>query len=445
MGDGKLVILDIDDWDETPESVKKLISDTPTFSVESPHAEGKEGHYYFKCDNSVPSKQPDWGEIRSEGLYVLGPGSILESCDNSCHDCSLPGHGIYSIRQDRPIATIQRELLPIQNSGETTPESSSPNQKPAPSVDLPEYEEELANVGRAILRDLKAENTVCHTTLTTLLEGGASRYSDTVIETDKKGEYIDREQQENLALLFLYGTIQRVGKVEDDDRAKRILFATFDDYMQEYPQTNRRQRERKWIERGSKYKANRIGTVIEDFDEGKFVRFLNLNNTPTVSRFKSGKCSDLNINFARFAVDLLSGLWDTSDIDTLIEHARSLYKIDIQRETLEKIISPSASEDTYKKALNVESIDPMQNREQLGTYPTNEKLFTVVSKLGSSISSKDSFSRNVLSELQETGMVKHAYCPTKPNGKRHVYYPSSLPNPDDAIWVKTEGEKSENV
>lgn len=152
--------MDVDDWKDTPEKIKNLVSETHTFTVESPHSEGKEGHYYFKCAGDMPNKQPDWGEIRSENCYVLGPGSVLESCNKSYHDCSLPGHGIYSIRQDRQIATIQRESLPIQDSGETTPISSSPNQKPAPSVDLPKDEEGLADVGWAILCDLENENRV---------------------------------------------------------------------------------------------------------------------------------------------------------------------------------------------------------------------------------------------------------------------------------------------
>jgi len=443
MADGDLVILDVDEWTDTPENIRRLVSETPTFTVESPHAEGKEGHYYFKCVGDVPTKQPDWGEIRGENCYVLGPGSVLESCAKSYHDCSLPGRGIYSIRYDRPIATISPQALLAPDSGGTPTESAPIEQEPTPSPDLQGYEEELAEVGHAILRDLKAENTVSHATLTTLLEGGVSRYTNTIIVTDEQGEYVDRDQQENLALLFLYGTIRQVGNVEDDDRAKRILFSTFHDYMGEYPRTSRRGRKRKWIERGSDYRANRIGAVLEDFEEGRFIRFLNISNTPTLNRFKRQQCSEVNFNFARFAVDLLSGLWDTTDPDRLSEYAQSLYKLDINSETLGKILSSRCPGSSSPDPQCVESIDPMQNRERLGAYPTNEDLFTVVNELGSSISSKDSFSSNVLSELQETGMVKHAYCPTKPNGRRHVYYPSSLPDPDDALWVRTGGEQTE--
>jgi len=437
MADDDLVILDVDDWKDTPENIRRLVSETPTFTVESPHAEGKEGHYYFKCAGDVPTKQPDWGEIRGENCYVLGPGSVLESCDKSYHDCSLPGHGIYSIKCDRPIATISPHSLPTSDSAGTPTESAPIEQEPTPSADLQGYEEELADVGHAILRDLKAENGVSHAVLTTLLKGGVSRYTDVTIVTDEQGEYVDRDQHENLALLFLYGTIRQVGNVDDEDRAKRILFSTFHDYLQKYPRTNRRGRKRKWIERGSDYRANRVGAVLEDFEESQFVRFLNISRTP----FKSQQCSAVNFNFGRFAVHLLSEWWDTKDLDTLSDYAQSSYKLDIDSETLGEILSSIYPESYCKEIKNVESIDPMQNREGCRIYPTSEELFTVVNELGSSISSKSSFSTNVLSELQSIGMVKQAYCPTRPNGKRWVYYPSQLPDPDDALWVKSEGEK----
>jgi hypothetical protein len=177
---------------------------------------------------------------------------------------------------------------------------------------------------------------------------------------------------------------------------------------------------------------------LEDFDESRFTRFLNISGT---SNFRHQQCSEVNIDFGLFAVNLLSELWDTTDPDTLSDDAQLLFKLDIDSEALGKILSSVYPESCCIEKNNVESIDPMQNREERRIYPTSEELFTVVNELDSSISSKSSFSTNVLSELQSVGLVKQAYCPTRPNGKRWVYYPHYLPDPDDALWVKSEGEK----
>lgn len=42
---------------------------------------------------------------------------------------------------------------------------------------------------------------------------------------------------------------------------------------------------------------------------------------------------------------------------------------------------------------------------------------------------------------RETEEIAHAYCPSRPNGERHVYYLEGLPDPDDARWVKGGGDK----
>lgn len=50
----------------------------------------------------------------------------------------------------------------------------------------------------------------------------------------------------------------------------------------------------------------------------------------------------------------------------------------------------------------------------------------------------------VLKELQgEQGQVKMAFCPSRPNGSRYVYYPCSLPDPSGLRWVKVEGQRQD--
>jgi hypothetical protein len=355
---------------------------------------------------------------------------VLESCDKNWHDCSLPGRGKYVIKENHPIASIKREQIPISdvNDGEER-QVSSPTQN-AIQYELPAYEKEMAGVGNAILRDLESVNSVSHTQLRKLLEGGVGRYADQLNKTENGEERIDRSRQENLALLFLYGTIRQVGNVADDDRAERILYATFDYHMGENVKTTDGQR-RKWLERENDYKSPAIDSVIRDFNRGKFTKFLNLNNSPADYRFRSGKCSEPNFNMGRFAVDLLSGVWNNTPIDELTELAQTGYNIHVTNEEVDAVI------DCRERQI-VESIHPMQNRDRFDVYPTKAELYEAVREFGSNLSSEESLRKNVLDELKESGMVKLAS-----NGKRHVYYPSHLPDPEGAYYIRTEGSESE--
>lgn len=107
-GDG-LIIVDIDDYDgdqAVPDSVNSL---PPTFTVETPH--GGE-HRYYAVNDIVRNSQSGWGEIRASKQYVVGPGSELDACSKSWHDCSDDDAGGYTILDDRPLAHISPSALP---------------------------------------------------------------------------------------------------------------------------------------------------------------------------------------------------------------------------------------------------------------------------------------------------------------------------------------------
>jgi len=116
-GDG-LIIVDIDDYDggqAVPDSVNSL---PPTFTVETPH--GGE-HRYYAVNDTVSSSQSGWGEIRAAKQYVVGPGSELDSCSKSWHDCSDDDAGRYTILDDRPLAHISSSALPERPTQQTNP------------------------------------------------------------------------------------------------------------------------------------------------------------------------------------------------------------------------------------------------------------------------------------------------------------------------------------
>lgn len=91
MAGGGLVILDVDSYRDSVDSVPEPIKALPdTFTAKSPH--GGEHRYYVVKDDTSNAKA-NWGEIRAEDQYVVGPGSELDNCDKEWHDCTEPNTG----------------------------------------------------------------------------------------------------------------------------------------------------------------------------------------------------------------------------------------------------------------------------------------------------------------------------------------------------------------
>ena len=117
-----LVEFDIDDYDRKRDrsALEKL---PETLAVKSPHTDPDDpGHLYFAVTGDVAATlrevagnlnpEPVWGEVKSEGKYVVGPGSQLDGCNKEwCDDCSESDGGYYAIARDIPIATTTAEEL----------------------------------------------------------------------------------------------------------------------------------------------------------------------------------------------------------------------------------------------------------------------------------------------------------------------------------------------
>lgn len=115
-GDGLLVI-DIDDWSDTPQPVRDLLTLAPTLTVQSPHATGREGHYYYQVREAPfdgTERAFSWGEVKHGSLTVT-PGSEVyglrdgQDCKPGC--CSPDSPGRYAIREDRPIRPLPVDVL----------------------------------------------------------------------------------------------------------------------------------------------------------------------------------------------------------------------------------------------------------------------------------------------------------------------------------------------
>ncbi|SEH11201.1 Bifunctional DNA primase/polymerase, N-terminal [Natronorubrum sediminis] len=161
-----LVLVDIDsyrsDSGDLPKEVQKLRStltitfritsegreldvnrSLPTFIVQSPH--GGE-HLYYAVSDDVENSTHEWGEMRAENQYVVGPGSELTNCDKDWHDCSQPDEGYYAIKHNYPVRSISASELPTKQDTDRNPETMS--NEGAISEEDPQYAEidvEVAN------------------------------------------------------------------------------------------------------------------------------------------------------------------------------------------------------------------------------------------------------------------------------------------------------------
>ncbi|WP_083864301.1 bifunctional DNA primase/polymerase [Haloferax prahovense] len=114
-----LLVIDVDTYNNADNATPDYVKELPrTLTVSTPHG-GL--HLYYLVDESTPDylKQeigrrnpaPDIIEIRAHNQYVVGPGSVLNSCDKSEHDCSEVGEGRYKISSNVPIAELDSDIL----------------------------------------------------------------------------------------------------------------------------------------------------------------------------------------------------------------------------------------------------------------------------------------------------------------------------------------------
>lgn len=116
---GNLIVVDVDDEMALPDCLRTVLRDRETFTVESPHAEGLEGHYYFVVDENINGTRKGWGEIRAGNEYVVGPGSELNGCGKDwCDVCEVDGQGVYTVSNDASIAPLSADALPVRSSGQ---------------------------------------------------------------------------------------------------------------------------------------------------------------------------------------------------------------------------------------------------------------------------------------------------------------------------------------
>lgn len=225
-----LVVIDIDEPDSVPDEIRDLPN---TLVVESPHGGY---HLYYLVDGDIGNGQFEWGEIRSDGWYVMGPGSVIDH-DGSCDDdCSLSGEGRYELSKAREPARITPEQLPEQTASE-------PAQNGQEQYDV-DFDEVDANF-HIKSRVEKAKNSKHGEQFTALWEG---RYRD--------AGYSDRSTAEAELLCRLAFWME-----QNED----AMACAMDLACSEHPRAGS-MGPRKWLQRDGVYRQTSLTSAIDTVD-----------------------------------------------------------------------------------------------------------------------------------------------------------------------------------
>lgn len=420
-GDG-LLVLDLDTYRLEDNTLPTAFGELPdTYTVASPH--GGE-HRYYAVNEEVSNSKENWGEVQAENQYVVGPGSVLDSCKNGWHDCSGEGEGQYTELHNRPIASVSTELIPTQRE-ESDMDTTGSNW----DEELPEVDPDLAEVGDAALKNLQHEHTPAFNSLVGLLRGDDGGNEELVWKsTNDGGREIDRSLQELMALTRLHQTVVYLGK-EEGERAEAITRSTFEKYVQSHQYTDDGQK-RKWLEKSESYRRDRLGRAFDRLNQGKFQRFLNQRPVENEWERWTGEYSDTTYAVTRFALDLLTGEAPGTDVDTIRHNAAPLYGLDLDRDLLAELLNnphPSVRGITPPQ----EGIYRNSNRPTMGEV-------AVVARMLDKEENQETAYKEALRRMRRDGLVAMA---CMEEGVEYRYYPYRLPDPEGACYVKLNGEK----
>lgn len=313
---------------------------------------------------------------------------------------------------------------------------------------LPGVDDGLADEGEIALRTLQRENPVAHRYLVNLLRGETGCWDDLLRGRGDPDGRIDGSFHDRIALSRLYEIVVFLGR-EEPERARDITLATFEEYVEEH-RVNADGDVRKWLRYNKRhresYRAYTLDKAVEDADRAKFQRFLNRTEDYEEEwRAWGDTYSDTTTNCVRFALDFLTGVIRTdSDLGDLREHAAKFYDLDLSGELLQYTIEQGDDvQDTNPPGPGADGGDGDGTRVRVSQGATGDEVVELAQELDSGRDNADRTYRTALQRLQNDGVAKMAFCPSRPNGERFVYLPAHRPEPEDARWVKLEGEKRE--
>jgi len=405
---GDLAFIDIDDRQKTPD---KLLEETKnTFTDSSPHGT----HRWVLIDGDAPNIKREWGEIRTENQYVVAPGSTLLNCKNGC--CSDSNPGIYGIKQDAPIQEYQAEQIADYIGGFDTGENVSDN------ISIPDIDEEKIAKAQNILKDLQLESIGFFNDLMDRLKGGRGKMGEMLNKEDSPA--IDRSKADFVTLQHLYGVFRHYG--EEEMESRKLAYQIYTHYSREN-QYHTNGTPRKWLNRDTRYRQDMLKYAVNKLDQEKFSRLFNQNED---NRMERNEYSEITYGYVSFVIDYLI---ENYDKQTAIDLA-SIYGIQISPEDVDKMEGFLSS--IEHPCITIPPVDSGIGGS-ISEYPSPKLVREICTKIDRN--TEDTYEK-VLKKLRKQGQIKLACIK---EGVDYRVYPPDREDPQDAEWIRYQGEKIE--
>lgn len=433
-----LLVIDIDDCEKLPEQLRNL---PETFTTTTPHG-GVHLYYSIEDDEGICDTTGPWGEVKYGGVPALGPGSTLDhsvACDGNKDNC--PGSGVdrYEL-EDRPIHPLEDTVLAgiRELCEESSATSGTKSNAPTDAIERPDEvraEREAEWLCGEFLP--KYAGKAMTESLLDILKGGSGHFD---WRRSNDSSSLDRSKYDFYSLSMLYGAFRERG--DDEDEARRNALAVFKIFCleQEWDKTGNR---RKWLTDGERYLQNTMNEVQESFDVGRWRRRARREYEGGLNPEEHRPWEDRKEQSSITEDTVLAAVWLLSTpLDELpIETAESMFNLDLRTSpppTVNKYLPPRRRNDDGDGA----SSGKYHERR----YPTAREIAGLAADMNperSEIYFRDVVRKLARGDGQNTGKVAHAKCPSRPSGHRHVYYWESFADPEDAEYVKIDGEKRE--
>lgn len=368
-------------------------------------------------------------------VHALGPGSVLdhEHCKLGKAGCPGEGRSAYKLEASNPGAVVLdiNGAQALLDALGVDPNEKQDTYAARQDWELPKYNSGFADQGEAVLRMIQHEYPAAFKTLMGLLQGSTDGYGELLVN----GGSVDRSLQELVALTRLHEAIVYLEN-EGGEQARAVTRATFERYVTSHPRTDDGQ-VRKWLRRGEAYKRDRLSRAVSACDRGGFQRLLNRRSSDEEEwQYWSGDYALPTYGHVHFSLDLLTGVFDVDpeepDVDGLRGTAAAIYEFDLDTEKLTELVENPPTPVHGITRGGPGEIPPK-------AYPTKSKVVEVARILDGEHNEEASYGK-ALNRLRQRGVAVLA-CVEE--GVDYRYYPAHLPDPPEAEYVQTGGEKRE--
>ena len=370
------------------------------------------------------------GEIRADNWYIVTPGS------------AHPSGGIYHLLNQHPPTELATEDLPSELQP-STHDSQNLDDRPVTNSEVDQISDQIDNeaveIAQTHLNEFKSHSPASFNCVIDRLNGGRGSFQSKLSREDEPAK-IDRDLQEKTTLTHLYGIFRQAGKSQS--RAQELAFDTLSYYcINSNNQYNKDGEPRKWLKRNETYRNNQLTHAVEQFDQAQFRRFCNQSSElKTERKLRNHEYSDPTQGLAHFIVYYSSNYFQAHNIEkdphTILVDT---FGYTLEREEFQVL---SQARNTAPHMYNDTPVPSgVDDTDSERLYPTKTGVSRLCAQVDSAYKglSQSSFDR-CLSNLQARGWLCVAQLE---EGIDYRIYPETYPDPPQADWVRTGGERLE--